>query len=149
MFHVEHGKSSRFMNIEFFKKTIELAEKACFENEVPVGAVVVKDNKIIGCGYNKKEQTKDPTMHAEFIAIREACNFIGDWRLDDCDLYVTLKPCMMCCGLVVETRIRNVYYILDKCEQLYDNKHHILQDFTLKKYYLNLLQNFFKKLRNK
>ena len=87
-------------------EAFKLAERAFDEDEIPVGAVIVKDGKIIGRGYNQKEKFKNPLKHAELVAIEEACNFIGDWRLNDCEIYVTLKPCSMCLGAIKETRIK-------------------------------------------
>ncbi len=81
------------------------AERAYEEGEVPVGAIVVKDGKVIGKGYNQNEQLKDPTAHAEIIAITAAANALGDKRLDGCTLYVTLEPCAMCAGAIVLARI--------------------------------------------
>lgn len=89
---------------------MKLAKKACLKNEIPVGCVIVKNNKIIACGYNNKESKNDSTMHAEMIAIRKACLKLKSWRLDDCIMYVTLKPCLMCMGAIVESRIKKVYY---------------------------------------
>lgn len=137
------------MEEKYLKKIIDLAEKAYLINEVPVGAIVVKNGKIIGKGYNKKEKTKSPLMHAEIIAVDEACKYCNDWRLDDCDMYVTMKPCKMCFGLIVETRIKNVYYILDRNEQMFDNKCVKIQDENLENYYLKIIQKFFKNLRDK
>ena len=76
---------------DWIKKAIRLAEKAFFEGEVPIGAIVVKDNKIIGQGYNQRETLNDPTAHAEIIAITAASNTINDWRLNDCSIYVTVQ----------------------------------------------------------
>lgn len=81
------------------------AERAFEEEEVPVGAVVIKDGTVIGKGYNQNEQLKDPTAHAEIIAITAAANALGDKRLDGCTLYVTLEPCAMCAGAIVLARI--------------------------------------------
>lgn len=138
------------MEIKFMKEALELAMIACLEDEIPVGAVVVKNGKIIGCGYNKKEKTKNPLKHAELIAIEEACKFLGDWRLNDCEIYVTLEPCQMCMGAIVESRIRKVIYGVCKNEQIFDNKNDIemcggiLEDDCLK-----ILQKFFQNKRNK
>ncbi|UOD35915.1 nucleoside deaminase [Deferribacteraceae bacterium V6Fe1] len=85
--------------------------KRAFENgDVPVGAIVVKSGKIIGNGFNIKEKTKDPTMHAEIVAMREAANCVGDWRLNDCTLYSTLEPCIMCAGAILHFRINRVVF---------------------------------------
>ncbi|MEG0613958.1 MAG: tRNA adenosine(34) deaminase TadA [Clostridium sp.] len=93
----------------FLEEAINQARIARSKNEVPVGAVIVKDNKIISTGYNTKESTNDPTDHAEIIAIKGATKVIGDWRLNECDMYVTLEPCAMCAGAIVQSRIRHLY----------------------------------------
>ena len=103
-----------------------LAEK---ENEIPVGAVIVKDNEIIGKGYNTRERDRDVCGHAEINAIRDAAKKTGNWRLENCDIYVTLEPCPMCAAAISQSRIRAVYFgAYDKkqgaCEsmmRLYDN----------------------------
>ena len=82
------------------------ARKAFRNKEVPVGAIIVKDNKVIGKGYNQIELLKDATAHAEIIAITSASNTLNDWRLDQCDIYVTLEPCAMCAGAIVKSRLR-------------------------------------------
>ena len=83
------------------------AEKAYEAGEVPVGAVVVFKNRIIGRGYNQREQLNDPTAHAEIIAITAAANTLEDWRLNDCFLFVTKEPCPMCAGAIVNARFKN------------------------------------------
>ena len=89
---------------------LQEAENALENNEVPVGAVVVNENKIIGRGYNKVEKLKDATAHAEMIALTAAANNIGDWRLDKCSLFVTLEPCIMCTGALLAARIKTLYF---------------------------------------
>jgi tRNA(adenine34) deaminase len=89
---------------------LQEAEKAFEENEVPVGAVVVHNNKIIGKGYNQVEKLKDATAHAEMIAITSAANHLGYWRLNECDIYVTLEPCIMCTGALLSSRINRLFY---------------------------------------
>lgn len=91
---------------EAYKEAI----KAKKEDEVPVGAVIVKDNKIIARAYNKKEKNNDPLGHAEILCIKKACKKLGDWYLKDCELYVTLEPCVMCCGAIINARIKKVYF---------------------------------------
>lgn len=95
------------------------AKKAYCEDEIPVGCVIVHKNEIIACGYNEKESKNSAIRHAEIVAIEAACGKLGSWRLDDCDLYVTLEPCMMCLGAIIEARIKNVYFgpkiIANKC----------------------------------
>lgn len=98
------------MDSRFMTRAIELAKKAAAEGEVPVGAVVVKDGKIIGEGYNMREQKRNALSHAETEAINAACNTLGDWRLDGCTIYVTLEPCPMCAGAIVNARIREVVF---------------------------------------
>lgn len=104
----------------FMKKAYCEAKKAYKNDEIPVGCVIVCENEIVACGYNKKERKNNALMHAEIIAIDKACRKLGSWRLDNCDIYVTLEPCMMCMGAIIESRIRNVYYgTKNKNEQMY------------------------------
>lgn len=93
----------------FLQKAIEEAEIAGNKGDVPVGAVIVRNGEIISMAHNSKEEMKDPTNHAEILAIREAAAKLNDWRLSDCDMYVTLEPCTMCAGAIVHSRIRNLY----------------------------------------
>lgn len=95
-------------DLKFMEKALSLARKAYTEGEVPVGAVVVKDGKIIARGYNRREGAKDGTAHAELIAIQKACKKLGGWRLIGCTLYVTLEPCIMCAGAIVNSRVERV-----------------------------------------
>ncbi len=97
------------MNEFFMKKALEEAQKAFELDEVPVGAVVVRYGEIISTGFNLRESQKDALAHAELIAIREACKKLGGWRLIDCELYVTLEPCAMCAGAILQARIDKVY----------------------------------------
>ena len=94
----------------FMFAALQEAEKALEEKEVPVGAVVVKDNKIIGRGYNQVERLKDATAHAEMIAITAAANHVGNWRLSECSIYVTLEPCIMCTGALLASRVKELYF---------------------------------------
>ena len=104
----------------FMKKAYCEAKKAYKNDEIPVGCVIVCENEIVACGYNKKERKNNALMHAEIIAIDKACRKLGSWRLDNCNIYVTLEPCMMCMGAIIESRIRNVYYgTKNKNEQMY------------------------------
>lgn len=89
---------------------LDLARQGGAEGEIPVGAVVVQSGRLVGQGFNRREGTLDPTAHAEIVAIRQAANELGRWRLDDCDLYVTLEPCPMCAGALVMARIGRVFY---------------------------------------
>lgn len=92
------------------RAALELAEEAGVAGEVPVGAVVVKDGNIIGRGANRPIAAKDPTGHAEIIALRDAASALGNYRLGECDLYVTLEPCVMCSGAIFHARIARVVY---------------------------------------
>src|SRR5437763_351607 len=94
----------------FMQEALRLAMKARAADEVPVGAVVVREGKIIGRAYNQVELLKDATAHAEMLAITQAEAAVGDWRLTDCDLYVTKEPCVMCAGALVHVRIRRVIF---------------------------------------
>ena len=95
---------------KIMKIALKNAKKALKHDEVPVGAVIVKNNKIISQAYNKKEKTKNVINHAEIIAISKACKKLKTWRLDDCSLYVTLEPCLMCSGAIIQSRISKVYF---------------------------------------
>ncbi len=95
---------------KFMKAAMKLAQKAADEGEVPVGCVVVCDGKIVGRGRNRRETKKNALCHAEIEAIDKACKKLGGWRLHRCDLYVTLEPCPMCAGAIVNARIQTVYY---------------------------------------
>lgn len=94
----------------WMSEAIRLAEIAYKKEEIPVGSIVVKNNKIIGRGYNQREILKDPTAHAEILAITAAANTIGNWRLVDCTLYVTKEPCAMCAGAIINSRIESVIF---------------------------------------
>ena len=94
---------------DFMLNALEEAEIAYNNNEVPVGAVIVKDNKIIAKAHNLKRNSNNIINHAEIIAIMEASEYLGDWRLNDCDIYVTLEPCPMCAGAIEQSRIRTLY----------------------------------------
>lgn len=94
---------------KYMKEAMKQARKAYALGEVPIGCVIVYEGKIIGRGYNRRNTDKNTLAHAEITAIKKASKIIGDWRLEDCDLYVTLEPCQMCAGAIVQARIPNVY----------------------------------------
>ncbi len=94
---------------DYMKIALKEAEKAYNELEVPVGAIIVKEGKIIARAYNEKEKKHDTTKHAEILAIQKASKKLKSWRLNDCDMYVTLEPCSMCAGALIQSRIRKVY----------------------------------------
>ena len=95
---------------KFMKKALKQAIKAYDLGEVPIGAVIVKDGAIIASAYNKRNASNCATKHAEIIAIEKACKKVGDWRLDGAEMYVTLEPCPMCAGAIVNARIKKVYF---------------------------------------
>ncbi|HOV69078.1 MAG TPA: nucleoside deaminase, partial [Clostridia bacterium] len=95
---------------DYMQEAIAEARKAAEQDEVPVGAVIVKDSAIIARAYNLKESANDPTGHAEIIAIKKAAEFLGGWRLTGCDLYVTLEPCPMCAGAAINARLKSIVF---------------------------------------
>ena len=140
------------MNEEYFEILLKLAKKASKKNEVPISALIVKDGKIISKAYNKRERNNNVLDHAEIIAIKKASKKLKDWRLFDCDLYVTLKPCGICENVIKQSRISNVYYLLDKPE---NKKEYIKTKIsktnicTYEQMYKVILTNFFQKKRDK
>ena len=97
------------MQEQFMKEALKEAQKAYNKLEIPVGAVIVKDGKIISKAHNIKEEKQDTTKHAEIIAIQKASKKLETWRLNDCEMYVTLEPCSMCAGAIIQSRIKKVY----------------------------------------
>ena len=148
------------MDKKFMERAIELAKVAEKNGDVPIGAVVVKDGEIVGEGYNRREIHNNPIAHAEIEAIKAAGERLGSWHLDDCELYVTLEPCPMCAGAIINSRIKNVYFgakdmkngAVVSVAQLFD------MNFTHKPLYeggimgdecAQILSDFFKDLRKK
>tara|TARA_B100000029_G_C17115028_1_gene792915 strand:- start:83 stop:535 length:453 start_codon:yes stop_codon:yes gene_type:complete len=133
------------------------AKKADKIDEVPIGAIIVKDDMIIGTGYNQMEILKDSTAHAEIIAITAASNKLGDWRLNSTSIYITKEPCMMCAGAIINSRIENIFYGLPDSEFGFDNlknslnikMHHInnIEGGILKDECQKIIQEFFLKKR--
>lgn len=135
------------------------AEKAFEQKEVPIGCLIIHENKIIGRGYNQREMLNDSTAHAEMIAISAACQQMGSWRLEDTAIYVTMEPCTMCAGAIVLSRIPRLIYGIDDpkagaCGTLYnivqDNRlNHMVEVLggVLADESRVLIQNFFRKLR--
>ena len=135
---------------EFYMQiAIKQAKKALKCGEVPVGAVIVKNNKIISKAFNKKEKLKNVTKHAEIIAISKACKKLKNWRLDDCKIYVTMEPCMMCSGAIEQSRIKKIVYGVKNENYGYTDKLKNLEiisqicENTCKE----MIQSFFKKRR--
>lgn len=98
------------MKKEFMQRAVELAKEAEKNGEIPVGAVIVKDGVIIAEGKNSRESEKNALCHAEIAAIKQACEFLGDWRLNGCEMYVTLEPCPMCAGAILMSRIDKLVF---------------------------------------
>ena len=148
------------MHEEYMRMALELAKQAAAEGEVPVGAVIVKDGKVVGSGRNSTETDKDPTCHAEIKAIRQAAAALGGWRLPGCSMYVTAEPCSMCAGAIVLARIEELYIgttdpKAGACVSLYSiptdsrlNHRVKLSVGILQEECSAVLKEFFKKLRN-
>ena len=143
---------------DFMLAALELAKEAAAEGEVPVGCVITRNGEIVGRGRNRREKGKNALCHAELEAINDACTRLGGWRLWECDLYVTLEPCPMCAGAIVNARIPRVVYGAsdDKCGAvrsvcaLFDmrfNHHPTVEAGLLEEECKALLQEFFKNLR--
>ncbi len=148
------------INEKYMKKALLQAKKAYNKMEVPVGAVIVKDGKVIASAYNQKETKFDTTKHAEITAIQKASKKLNSWRLNDCEMYVTLEPCPMCAGAIIQSRIKKVYYgTPDEKTGAVGSKLNLFKDYKfnhkvevengiLEKECKELLQSFFKELRN-
>ena len=148
------------MDREYMKIALEQAEKALSIYEVPVGAIIVYEGKIIAKGYNNRETSKDPTAHAEMIAIKKASEHLDAWRLLDCTMYVTLEPCAMCAGAIINSRIKKLVIgtrddkrgCCGTVEDLTNHEkfnHKVETEFgILEEECSNIISNFFKSLRN-
>lgn len=139
---------------KFMREAIKEAKKAYKKNEVPIGAVVVLNGKIIGRGHNQVEQKNNVNMHAEIIAISNATKKLHNWRLNDCSLYVTVEPCLMCFGAVLLSRISYLFYgtsepkfgFINRIKKLHPNLK--IKSGLLSNECKNLLGSFFKRLRH-
>lgn len=148
------------MDNPYMREALIEAQKAYNIDEVPIGAVIVYKDQIIGRGYNRKEQKKQATSHAEIEAIQNAEEYLGTWNLSNCDLYVTLEPCPMCAGAIQQARIRTVYYgaidskggAIESIVRLYNHKgfnhYPVTYGGILEEECSNILQEFFKSKRN-
>lgn len=144
----------------FMRRAVACAKKAAARGDVPVGAVVVKDGKVISTGYNRRECDKNALKHAEMVAIDRACKKLGGWRLVGCDLYVTLEPCPMCTGALINARVEHVYIgardpkagsmgsVTDLVSLPYNHKPEVTFG-VLEKECGDLLRDFFRSLRTK
>lgn len=148
-------------DVRFMREAIEEARKAESLREVPIGAIIVKDGEIIGRGHNLRETMRDPTAHAEILAIRQASERLNAWRLLDCTLYVTLEPCPMCAGAILQSRIARVVYGTDDpkagCagtlmnllqDRRFNHRAEVTSD-VLRHECSELLTSFFRALRNR
>ncbi len=143
---------------EYMRLALELAAQAAEEDEVPVGAVVVCDGKVVGTGRNRREKEKNALCHAEIEAIDSACKALGGWRLHKCDLYVTLEPCPMCSGAIINSRIKRLVYgasdkksgcagsVTNLFEKPFNHKPEIVCG-VMEEECRAILQDFFSKLR--
>ena len=140
------------MNEQFLKKIYDLSIESFNLDEIPVGAIVVRNGEIIGKGINSREREKSVIGHAEINAINDACKTIGDWRLDGCEMYVTLLPCMMCAGAIYESRIKKVYYLCDRTNVCFDAGKYIdvekIDNMEYEEKYLKMFRLFFENKRN-
>ena len=147
-------------DIFYMKEALKLAVEAAEAGEVPVGAVVVCDGEIVGTGRNRREADKNALAHAEIEAINQACNTLGGWRLWKCDLYVTLEPCPMCAGAIINSRIKRVIYGADDAKagscasvvNLFDLPYNHKPEITkgvCEDECASILKDFFKNLRLK
>ena len=140
------------MQEKYLKTLMKLAKRASTKNEVPVSAIIVKNDKIISKAFNKREQSHNVLAHAEVIAIKKASKKLKTWRLFDCDLYVTLKPCSICENIIKQSRIRNVYYLIDKPDTKKEYNKTIFNKMNICTYeqmYELILKKFFQKKRDK
>ena len=140
-------------------EALKEAYKSFKKNETPIGAVVVYNNKIIAKAHNLRESKKDATYHAEILAIKKACKRLKSWRLEECDIYVTLEPCIMCAGAIIQSRIRTCYYgakndrfgahtgPVNLFEAKYNHKVEV-EGKILQEPCSKVLTDFFKKMRN-
>ena len=130
------------------------------QEEIPIGAIIVKDNKVIAQAHNKREKSQIATHHAEILAIEKACKKLNSWRLDDCEIYVTLEPCPMCAGAIMNARLKNVFFAVEDLEnggqtrfKIFNNTlNHNCNCVHLKEFEdenKNLIQKFFKERRKK
>ena len=149
------------LDIKYMKEAIRQAEKAYALEEVPIGCVIVYQDKIIGRGYNRRTTDKNALAHAELLAIKKASRKMNDWRLEDCTMYVTLEPCQMCSGAIVQSRIKRVVVgcmnpkagcagsILNMLEMKEFNHQAELTTGVLEEECSNIMKQFFKELRGK
>lgn len=148
------------MEINYMKLALLEAKKAYKKNEIPVGCVIVRDDKVIAKAYNKRETKKNSLYHAEILCINKACKKLKSWRLDDCDIYITLEPCQMCSGAIIQSKIKNIYFgaydlktgFAGSRLNLFDIKFNYTPNVVggiMEEESRILIQDFFKKIRRK
>ena len=138
--------------LEYFEYILKLADNSLVTDDIPVGAIIVKNNEIIGEGWNTREKDNFILGHAEINAIKMASNYLNSWNLSDCELYVTLKPCSMCLEVIKQSRIKNVYYLLEKPSNKREFSKTLVNCINIDPLRINYerkLSDFFKKLREK
>lgn len=138
--------------LEYFEYILKLANNSLVTDDIPVGAIIVKNNEIIGEGWNTREKDNFILGHAEINAIKMASNYLNSWNLYDCELYVTLKPCSMCLEAIKQSRIKNVYYLLEKPSNKREFSKTLVNCINIDPLRINYerkLSDFFKKLREK
>ena len=157
-FKKESKQRKQTMNKEFMKRALELARESAAAGEVPVGAVIVKDGKIIAEGKNEREAKRNALSHAEIEAINNACTALSSWRLDDCEMYVTLEPCPMCAGAIINARIKTLIFgaydkaagsidsVVNLCDYPYNHKVEVYGGIC-EDQCKEVLKDFFKNLR--
>ncbi|WP_288164755.1 nucleoside deaminase [uncultured Peptoniphilus sp.] len=148
------------MEIKYMKEAIRYAGRSLLSDDVPIGCVIVRNNKIIGYGYNKKEELRSPIAHAEIMAIKMAAKNLNSYHLEGCDIYVTLEPCLMCVGAILNARIKNLYFGArnkrfgavishQKIEKLITNHKISYESGILERECASLISNFFSDLRKR
>ncbi len=149
-----------FDDTYFMQEALKLAEMSAIEGEVPVGAVITKNNQIIATGRNRREKGKNALYHAEIEAINNACRVLGGWRLWECDLFVTLEPCPMCTGAIINARIKRIVFgatdlkagscgsVINLLNEPYNHKPKLISGI-LAEDCSQILSDFFKRLRTK
>ena len=154
-------EKQKSLDDHFLRMALAEAQRGAEEGEVPIGCVLVKDGRILGRGYNRMEALRDPTAHAEIIAIGAACQALNNWRLDGCTLYVTLEPCPMCAGAILNSRIsRVVFGAKDKRLGALGSTYDILRENPINREVqtegpametecLGMLQDFFREIRSR
>lgn len=163
LFLVKHSVfKGDVMKEKYMYIALEEAKKAQKKGEIPIGAVVVYKNKIISQQHNMKENLKCSTRHAEILSIEDASRYLDTWRLNDCDLYVTMEPCVMCCGAMLQARINKVYYLVENNKfgginsldyiNSYEHTNHqlkyeLIKNINLETEYVNMLKKFFEEKR--